>query len=79
MLGGRIVRYAPDGRIDREIDCPVRNVTSVMFGGVDVDILFVTSMGRPMRGIPARERSAGGLFAIHGLGVRGLPEQRFGA
>jgi sugar lactone lactonase YvrE len=79
VLGGRIVRYAPDGRIDREIDCPVRNVTSVMFGGVDLDILFFTSMGRPMHGIPARERSAGGLFAIHGLGVRGLPEQRFGA
>ena len=79
VLGGRIVRYAPDGRIDHEIDCPVRNVTSVMFGGVDLDILFFTSMGRPMHGIPARERSAGGLFAIHGLGVRGLPEQRFGA
>jgi hypothetical protein len=24
-----------------------------------------------------KEREAGGLFALHGLGVRGLPEPRF--
>jgi sugar lactone lactonase YvrE len=50
-----------------------------MFGGADLDVLYVTSMGRPMRGIPPRDRNAGGLFAIYGLGTKGLPEQRFGA
>ncbi|WP_392711971.1 SMP-30/gluconolactonase/LRE family protein [Rhizobium ruizarguesonis] len=77
VLGGRIVRYRPDGIIDRVVDVPVRNVTSIMFGGPDLDILYFTSMGRPMRGIPPKEHGAGGLFAIHGLGVKGLPETRF--
>jgi hypothetical protein len=34
-------------------------------------------MGRPMKGVPQREKEAGGLFAVHGLGVKGLPEPRF--
>ncbi|MFV0385027.1 SMP-30/gluconolactonase/LRE family protein, partial [Paracoccus sp. (in: a-proteobacteria)] len=78
VLGGRILRYAPDGTIDRQVDFPVRNVTSLIFGGADLDILFVTTMGRPMRGISPTESGAGGIFAIYGLGVTGLPEPRFG-
>jgi L-arabinonolactonase len=34
-------------------------------------------MGRPMSGIPQKERDKGGLFAIRGLRARGLPEPRF--
>lgn len=78
VLGGRIIRYAPDGTIDRVINTPVRNVTSVMFGGPDLDVLYFTSMAKPVRGVPNTQPGAGGLFAIHGLGVRGLPETRFG-
>jgi L-arabinonolactonase len=77
VLGGQIIRYAPDGSIDRVIDFPLRNPTSVNFGGSNLDILYVTCMGRPMRGIPPTHPNAGGVFAIHGLGVQGLPEPRF--
>lgn len=77
VLAGRIVRYRPDGSVERVIDVPVRNITSVMFGGPNLDVLYFTSMGRPMRGVPSKEPGAGGLFAIHGLGVQGLPETRF--
>ncbi len=77
VLAGRIVRYRPDGSVERVIDVPVRNITSVMFGGPNLDVLYLTSMGRPMRGVPPKEPGAGGLFAIHGLGVQGLPETRF--
>jgi L-arabinonolactonase len=77
VFGGRILRFAPDGTLDRVVPFPVRNLTSVMFGGPDLDILFVTTMGRPMWGIPQKERDKGGLFAITGLGVKGLPEPRF--
>ena len=63
--------------VDRVIEVPVRNVTSVMFGGKDLDILYFTSMGRPMRGIAPTQTGAGGLFAISDLGVKGLPETRF--
>ena len=43
----------------------------------DLDIAFVTSMARTVKGVKPKEREAGGLFAVHGLGVRGLPEPRF--
>jgi len=77
VFGGRIIRYAPDGRIDRMLEFPVRNLTSVMFGGPNLDVLYATSMGRPIKGISQKEPNAGGVFAVHGLGVRGLPEPRF--
>jgi sugar lactone lactonase YvrE len=77
VFGGRIVRFAPDGRLDRVVPFPVRNLTSVMFGGPDLDVLYVTTMGRAIAGIPQKEREKGGLFAVKGLGVRGLPEPRF--
>lgn len=78
VYGGRIVRYAPDGSVDREIAMPVRKVTSVMFGGPDLDVLFVTSMAKPpMPHHPGDPVGAGSLFAISGLGVVGRPEPRF--
>ncbi len=77
VFSGRLIRFAPDGSIDRIIGMPVESITSMMFGGADLDILYVTSMRRPIRGIRPREREAGGLFAVYGLGVRGLPEPRF--
>lgn len=77
VYGGRLVRFAPDGTIDRLIGMPVDSITSVMFGGADLDILFVTSMARPFQGRRRLEREAGRLFAVTGLGVRGIPEPRF--
>lgn len=77
VYGGRLVRFAPDGTIDRLLGMPVDSITSMSFGGADLDVLYVTSMARPYRGRRRQEREAGGLFAVHGLGVRGLPEPRF--
>jgi L-arabinonolactonase len=77
VFGGRLIRYAPDGSIDRMIPFPLRNLTSVMFGGPNLDILYVTSMGRPIKGVPQKEATAGSVYAVHGLGVKGLPEARF--
>ncbi|MDQ0474427.1 SMP-30/gluconolactonase/LRE family protein [Labrys wisconsinensis] len=74
---GKLVRFAPDGRLDRTVGLPVESATSLSFGGPDLDIAFVTSMARQVKGQWPREREAGGLFAVHGLGVRGLPEPRF--
>ncbi|WP_395306814.1 SMP-30/gluconolactonase/LRE family protein [Mycobacterium sp. AMU20-3851] len=80
VYGGKIIRYAPDGSVDRVIDFPVRKPTSVMFGGPDLDILYVTSMAKPpLPRFPGDGQLRGSLFAIRGLGVRGIPELRFGA
>ncbi|MGH7120770.1 MAG: SMP-30/gluconolactonase/LRE family protein, partial [Acetobacteraceae bacterium] len=77
VYGGRLVRFAPDGTIDRLIGMPTDSITSLSFGGAELDILYVTSMARPYQGRRRLEHGAGGLFAVHGLGVRGLPERRF--
>ncbi|HEX7912974.1 MAG TPA: SMP-30/gluconolactonase/LRE family protein, partial [Paraburkholderia sp.] len=48
VFGQQICRFAPDGSIDRVIKVPVAGVTSVAFGGSDMDVLFVTSMQPPV-------------------------------
>ena len=76
---GKLCRYAPDGTLDRVIEMPVKKVTSVNFGGPDLDILFVTSMAKPpLPRFPGDGVLRGSLFAIRGLGIKGLPEPRFG-
>jgi sugar lactone lactonase YvrE len=76
FAGGRLVRYAPDGRIDRIVDLPVSHPTCCCFGGADHGTLFVTSASDPqMTGAPAGPLS-GKLLAID-VGVRGLPEPAF--
>ena len=74
---GRLLRFRPDGTLDRVVGLPVESATSLIFGGPDLDIAYVTSMARPIGGMPPREREAGMLFVVHGLGVRGVPEPRF--
>ena len=76
--GGTIARYAPDGTLDRTVEMPVSYVSSVMFGGEQLDVLYVTSISAPLLGRPAQELNAGALFSVEGLGVRGLAEPRFG-
>lgn len=78
VYAGEIRRYAPDGRLDRTIKMPVLKVTSVNFGGPNLDILYVTSMAKPpLPRFPEDGPLGGSLFAITGLGVRGVPEPRF--
>lgn len=75
---GTIVRYQPDGGVDRVIPMPVRRVTSVAFGGAALDILFVTSMAHGLEPEPMADRPVrGALFAVHGLGVKGIAEPCF--
>ncbi|MGB3484929.1 MAG: SMP-30/gluconolactonase/LRE family protein [Mycobacterium sp.] len=79
VYGGKIIRYAPDGSVDRTIDFPVLKVTSVNFGGPDLDILYATSMAKPpLPRFPDDGQLRGSLFAVRGLGVRGIAEPRFG-
>jgi L-arabinonolactonase len=80
VYDGKLMRYDPDGKVDRAIDMPVKKVTSVMFGGPDLDILYVTSMAKPpLPRFPGDGVLRGSLFAIHGLGIKGVPEPRFGS
>lgn len=77
---GKIVRYTPDGQVERVIEMPVRKVTSVAFGGPHLDVLYVTSMAKPpLPRFPGDGVQRGSLFAVRDLGVTGIAEPRFGA
>ena len=75
--GGRVVRYTPDGRVDRVITLPCAQVTCCAFGGARLDQLFVTSARTGLDvATLAGQPLAGALFAIE-VGVRGLAETPF--
>ncbi len=75
--GSRVVRYAPDGSVDRVIEIPCRNPTSLAFGGSALDTLFITTSRLTLTEEEARTQPlAGTLLAAH-PGVKGLPETRF--
>jgi sugar lactone lactonase YvrE len=86
LIAGELVRYTPDGAVERRIGMPVRNITSVIFGGDRLDEIYVTSMARVKHPavhdhfqVEAKPQfGAGSLFRVKGLGIRGLPEPRFG-
>lgn len=80
VYDGKLLRFAPDGSLDRVVDMPVKKVTSVNFGGPNLDVLYVTSMSKPpLPRFPDDGVQRGSLFAIHDLGATGVPEPRFGA
>ncbi|MEZ5668682.1 MAG: SMP-30/gluconolactonase/LRE family protein [Alphaproteobacteria bacterium] len=77
VFGHRIVRYAPDGRVDRVVEVPMENPTSVSFGGPDLDVLYVTSLSRS-KAIPDwKPGPDDGCIHAFRPGVRGLPEPLF--
>ena len=74
--GGKLVCFKPDGSVARTVEVPVPIITSVMFGGDNLDVLYATSIGMKILGMEPGPES-GALFAIRGLGVKGKPEPRF--
>jgi sugar lactone lactonase YvrE len=72
--GWQLYRYSPEGEVIRTVDMPVEKPSKPMFGGTDLDVLYVTSLGVPD---DPRQPEAGSLFAIEGLGIRGVPQTRF--
>jgi sugar lactone lactonase YvrE len=68
---GRVVRYDPAGRIERQIQLPVPRAVGCTFGGDDLGTLFITSARETMT--PQQLQSAplsGSIFAVN-PGVRG--------
>ncbi len=71
--GARIVRYAPDGTVDRVVPVPVAKPTRCAFVGPDLDLLAVTSAR--VGGDPS---PLAGQTLLLDPGARGLPTPRFG-
>lgn len=78
FAGARVVRYTPDGRVDRVIALPVSNPTCVCLGGPELRTLYITTARRFLTREQLRnEPWAGSVLAIE-VDVPGLPERRFG-
>lgn len=68
----RVVRYAPDGSVDRTVPLPVEQPTSCAFGGPDLATLYVTSAAEGLSPTALADQPlAGSLFAFE-PGVTGL-------
>jgi D-xylono/L-arabinono-1,4-lactonase len=66
-----LLRYAPDGTLDRRIEFPTKKVSSVTFGGPDYRDMYVTTAGGNNKA--ENGEHAGALFRLR-LGIRGVPE-----
>ncbi|WP_434111300.1 SMP-30/gluconolactonase/LRE family protein [Paraburkholderia caffeinilytica] len=69
---GRLLRFTPQGKLDRQIAVPAVKPAMCAFGGSNLDTLFVTSI-RPATGASEHD---GHLFAVR-PGVTGLPEPEY--
>lgn len=75
---GRVVRYSPDGVVTHEVEVPLPQATSCIFGGPDLDVLYITTSRQNMTPEQlGRYPLAGSVFAVR-PGVTGLPEPLFG-
>lgn len=75
--GWKIRRYAPDGSVERDIPVPVQRPTSVMFGGANLDELYITSARSDFTDEQLKDQPhAGGLFRLK-THVQGMVEPAF--
>lgn len=74
----KVCRYTPEGALDREVPVPVQFPSSVMFGGENLDELYITSSRAWIAGDGhAGQPDAGDIFRFR-PGVCGLEEPLFG-
>jgi L-arabinonolactonase len=74
---GRVVRYRPDGSVERSVSIPVKNPSCCALGGMALDQLYVTTAREDLSPDElARTPQAGGVYRWQLADVRGLPESR---
>jgi len=69
--GGRVRRYTPDGRLDRDVMLPVERPTSVAFGGPSLDAFYVTTARHDLSAAALERQPLAGSVFVHDPGVRG--------
>jgi sugar lactone lactonase YvrE len=76
--GWKVIRYNPEGKVDREYRLPVANPTSCAFGGKRLDELYITSAALGLsEEDKTRHPQSGDLFCLK-AGITGIDEPRFG-
>jgi D-xylono/L-arabinono-1,4-lactonase len=78
-FGGRVKRFAPDGRLDREVFFPVAQTSAMVFGGADYADAYITSAATNEAdslmppGYDNSRPRGGGLYSFRMEGVKGTP------
>lgn len=71
---GEVVRYRPDGSIERRIALPVSQPSCVAFGGADLNLLMVTTARQTLSAEALAEQPRAGALFVFETDVTGLPE-----
>lgn len=79
VWGAAVVRrYRPDGSLDREVSVPAKNPTCAVFGGPELNELYITTSRQEMSGAELERRpDAGGVYRAVMEGARGLLDPEF--
>ena len=73
---GQVLRFTPEGVLDRALALPVKKPSMCAFGGARLDTLYVTTIRPAKPEDAAAQPLAGAVFALR-PGVHGLPETDF--
>ncbi len=73
---GKIGCITPMGELKLTVNLPIPLVSSVMLGGPNLDVLFVTSISNSGNR-QDKDPKSGLVFEVSGLGCKGLPEAAF--
>ena len=75
---GVVRRYLPDGTVEREVSVAAKNPTCAVFGGGELNELYVTTARQDMSPTELeRVPDAGSVYRAVIEGVRGLPDSLF--
>ena len=75
--GWRLVRYAPDGSIDRIVEVPVAQPSSCAFGGDNLATLYITTAREGLSDEALADQPWAGSLLAFEPGVTGLPLPSF--
>jgi len=71
---GEVVRYRPDGSIERRINLPASQPSCVAIGGPNLDILFVTTARVDLTEEQLMKQPLAGALFAYQIDIKGIPE-----
>lgn len=71
---GQVVRYRPDGSVDKVLDLPVSQPSCVCFGGENLDMLMITSARTGLSEAQLEKEPLAGALLVYEPGGKGVPE-----
>jgi sugar lactone lactonase YvrE len=75
--GWKVVRFSPDGKVDKEIALPVQRPTSCTFGGFELSDLYITSARMDLTEEELKKQPDAGSVLVLRTKMKGLPEPKF--